>query len=88
MDAAQRREVEKHRQCPICYHGPLNGVGTAYATRAPTTHYKCDRCGHTWSAVISRTVTVTHRDVVVETRTDPPAVPAAGATPKRRKASP
>jgi len=65
---ATRREVEKHRQCPICYSGDLNGVGNAYRTSTPTTYYKCDRCGHTWTAVIRRVVTTTHREIEVQHR--------------------
>jgi hypothetical protein len=49
-----RRDVDKHRQCPLCYMGILNGVGHAnggYAKSATLSirYYKCDKCGHTWS---------------------------------------
>ena len=68
MTETKRREAEKHRQCPICYHGDLNGVGSAYRTANPTTYYKCDRCGHTWTAIIRRVVTTTHREIEVQHR--------------------
>lgn len=49
-----RREVEKHRQCPLCYSGMMNGVGQANGTYAKSQtlgvrYYKCDKCGHSWS---------------------------------------
>lgn len=66
METAERRIVEPHRRCPLCHEGALNGVGHAYSTQAPVTYYKCDRCGHTWSCVIRRTATVTHREINVQ----------------------
>ena len=49
VDKAKRREgVEKYRQCPCCYKGDKNGVGTAYTSRNSKTYYKCDMCAHTW----------------------------------------
>ena len=83
MSDGSRRIVEAHRQCPTCYHGPLNGIGNAYNTQAPTTYYKCDRCGHTWSAVIRRIVTTTHREVEMQQREQTPA--NAPAKPSKRK---
>jgi transposase-like protein len=75
MDAntPARRTADRHRQCPICFHGTMNGVGEAYATRAPKTYYKCDRCGHTWTAEIKRVVSVEHREVELTTRDAPTA---------------
>ena len=67
--AGERREVERHRQCPVCYTGALNGVGTAQSTQRRTRYYKCDRCGHTWTATVTTTVErIEHREVDVETR--------------------
>lgn len=72
METAERRVVEPHRRCPLCHEGALNGVGHAYSTQSPVTYYKCDRCGHTWSCVIRRTATVTHREVEMVERSEPP----------------
>lgn len=52
--AGNRREVEKHRQCPLCYTGMMNGVGQANGSyaKSPTLgvrYYRCDKCGHSWS---------------------------------------
>lgn len=68
--ASERREVEKFRQCPVCYTGDLNGVGVAASTRGSKRYYKCDRCGHNWSATITpaRVESIAHRDVDLETR--------------------
>lgn len=63
-----RRDVEKHRQCPICFPR-FGGAGVAYCTRGRTRYYKCDRCGHTWTAVVEVEVTrVEHRDVELDER--------------------
>jgi DNA-directed RNA polymerase subunit M/transcription elongation factor TFIIS len=68
--AELRRVVETHRQCPVCHHGELNGVGTATSTQGSKRYYKCDRCGHGWTATInpSRVVQVEHREVNINTR--------------------
>jgi len=47
-----RREVPKHRQCPLCHEGQ-GGVGQCEGTykKASTflrRYYKCDKCAHTW----------------------------------------
>jgi len=56
-EVPQRRAVEPHRQCPLCYGG-LGGVGQANGTyeKASTLtkrYYKCDRCAHTWVVSIT-----------------------------------
>jgi hypothetical protein len=48
-----RRFVPKHRQCPRCYEGELNGIGQCNGTYAKASsltrrYYRCDRCAHTW----------------------------------------
>lgn len=63
----RRTGVAKHQQCPICYEGALNGVGRNYKTRGATAYYKCDRCGHNWSAtVVHRQTVIEHREVRVD----------------------
>lgn len=66
----QRRTVDKHRQCPRCYEGEMNGVGLVYNTNGKTQYRKCDQCGHTWTTVIKDDVTIIrNREVdVVERR--------------------
>lgn len=64
-----RRVVELHRQCPICFNGKGNGVGTAYCTQGNTRWYRCDRCSHSWKAIIkTEVVSVESRRVDLETR--------------------
>lgn len=73
-----RRVVEHHRQCPICHHGELNGVGTATSTQGRKRYYKCDRCGHTWTATVTTTVDkVEHRTVSMQTRDGAQITPRA-----------
>ncbi len=48
-----KRQVDEHRQCPLCYGG-LGGVGQSNggyqkASTLRVRYYKCDRCAHTWS---------------------------------------
>ncbi len=48
-----RREVPKHRQCPLCHDGKANGVGRCDGTYKKSSsltrrYYRCDKCGHTW----------------------------------------
>jgi len=50
-----RRVAPEYRQCPLCYHGELNGIGQSNgnyrkASTLMRRYYKCDRCGHTWVA--------------------------------------
>ena len=49
------REVPKSQQCPLCYHGANNGIGVSNglyekASTLNRRYYRCDMCGHTWSA--------------------------------------
>lgn len=77
-NAAPRRVVEVYRQCQICYHGELNGVGTATSTQGRKRYYKCDRCGHTWTATVTTTVDkVEHRTVSMQTRDGAQITPRA-----------
>lgn len=65
----ERRTVAVHRQCPLCYHGELNGVGVSYSTQGRTRYYKCDKCGNTWTALVRiEVVQVEHRRVDLDTR--------------------
>lgn len=62
-----RRSAPKHRQCPTCFNGALNGIGQAYSTHGATTYYKCDRCGHTWTVRADHQQTVIrHREVQLD----------------------
>ena len=63
-------EMPIYRRCKICFPRS-QGVGTAYATRGATRYYKCNHCGHTWTAIITteRTV-IEHREVHIETRSE------------------
>jgi len=102
-----KRDVPQYRRCPLCYGDPdasahdekagMGGVGTAYATRRSTRYYKCDRCGHTWTAQITaETVKIENRQVELSTRqqASPPktepseqtAAQAEGATPPKPSA--
>jgi hypothetical protein len=52
-DGGTNRTVPKHRQCPRCYEGELNGIGQCNGTYAKASsltrrYYRCDRCAHTW----------------------------------------
>lgn len=59
-----RREVVKHRQCPLCYTGEFNGVGVAYNTNGRKRYYKCDRCRYTWIAYVETTVfSIEHKNI-------------------------
>jgi hypothetical protein len=65
----ERRHVELCRQCPLCFKGEDNGVGTAYSTKGQIRYYKCDKCSFTWKAILSaELVHVSFRRVNVETR--------------------
>ncbi|HEV3022933.1 MAG TPA: hypothetical protein VGX76_10710 [Pirellulales bacterium] len=64
-----RREVPKHRQCPLCFEGRGNGVGKAYNSQQGKTYYMCDNCGHTWVVRVKRVVSsIEHREVELEER--------------------
>lgn len=71
--------IPQHRQCPLCFTG-RGGVGVAYNTQrrgkrilligdseTRTTYYRCQCCGHTWSAQVRLEVLrVEHRVVTIE----------------------
>jgi len=50
-------EVAKHRQCPSCY-GRLKGVGEGSSTQGNKARYKCDKCGHNWTVIVTDAETV------------------------------
>lgn len=56
---SDRREVSAHLRCPICYEGEQNGIGVQYSSYPlkKTKYFRCDKCGHTWSAVVELVVT-------------------------------
>jgi len=60
------KQVEKHRQCPLCW-GRLKGVGRSYSSRGNKTYYKCRSCDHTWTVttVHARTV-IDYREVIID----------------------
>lgn len=67
--STERRTVKPERQCPLCYHGEDNGVGTAYSNVNGVRYYKCDKCPHTWSVRVKLEVLkIEHRIVDLETR--------------------
>ncbi len=71
--AKRRRDADKHRQCPTCHHGQLNGVGQIYKTIGQKSYYKCDRCGHNWTVTVNPSQTVIeHRQPEVDSRQPPP----------------
>lgn len=64
------RDVPKHRQCPLCYTG-LGGVGSQYSKHGNTGYYKCQCCGHTWTATVKvEAVKIEHKVVDMETRAE------------------
>ena len=65
---ADASAVPVHRQCPLCFAGN-GGVGTCYSSQDSTRYYKCDCCGHTWTATVSEHETrIVHRTVEVNER--------------------
>lgn len=58
-------DVPPHKRCPSCYGG-RGGIGQDNGRYAPKNlfYFKCDQCGHTWSAEIivkTEVVRVDHR---------------------------
>lgn len=58
-------DVPLHKRCPSCYGG-RGGIGQDNGRYAPKNlfYFKCDQCGHTWSAEIiikTEVVRVDHR---------------------------
>lgn len=65
---SDKRDVPIFRQCPVCYGGK-GGVGNVYCTQGQTRYYKCDRCAHTWTAVVKMAaVKIESRTVDISTR--------------------
>lgn len=72
----QRRGIQKHQQCPVCFNG-LGGVGKQknwqrISGLTTKIHYICDQCGFSWAAVIKKVVIeIQHQDVQVEHQQGP-----------------
>lgn len=63
-DPPEPEEVPQHLRCPLCFNGQNRGVGKQYSAYPlkKTKYFRCDKCGHTWSAVIETVVTqINHR---------------------------
>lgn len=62
------RSIPTHRCCPLCFHGQ-GGTGLCYSKRGNTSYYKCQLCGHTWTAIVRvEVVRVEHRIVEIQQR--------------------
>lgn len=62
------RDVPDFRRCPLCWGG-RRGVGNVYSTHGRTRYYKCNCCGHTWTAIVKmEAVRIEHRIVTINTR--------------------
>lgn len=60
--------MEDARKCPLCYP-TRKGTGTAYKKHGSKLHYKCEGCGHTWTAeVFIEKIVIEHRIVELDTR--------------------
>lgn len=63
------RVVPAWRRCPICHAG-YGGCGRCYSTAGTKRYYKCDRCGHTWTATVSaEAMTLEFREIEIDQRT-------------------
>lgn len=66
--ATSGRRIEPYRQCPLCWNGQ-RGAGLAYSTHGSTRYYKCQNCGHTWTAQVKvEVLKVEHRPVEMNER--------------------
>lgn len=71
--AKVQREAKEHMRCPSCYGGRGGvGVPNGWARMNGSLvkrYYKCDTCGHTWSAIVKTHTTILaieHREIEVK----------------------
>jgi len=55
----ESEDVPRHKRCPICFEGGNKGQGVQYSSYPlkRTKYFRCNKCGHTWSAVVEAVVT-------------------------------